>query len=247
MKTKIDLAEIPKMTIKEFQAAVQREFKRLANANIATEVVVLTDYVFSCGTTGSVILPGSGSELDNFYKTQKAARSKEKDYGRGTCIFKDGKICIDFNNGAAKPADLIKGLKKVKIGFESIVTKNAPEDTNEQTKESTEPQKEKAETKVVEKVAETKTPVANEQLASGLDKVKVGFQKMRDIMPRALAGTTTPEDLQAFAQLQQHIQQWFAVFTAAPAAEQTPYKDQAVKLKEQYSKISAIIQKNKPK
>jgi hypothetical protein len=239
MKTKIELNHIPKMTIKEFQALAQREFKRLANANIATEIVVVTDFLFSCGTIGSVVLPGSGSDLDAYYKAQKTR--KEKDAAQGTCVFKDGKIQINLLDGHAKAADLMKGLKKVKIGFDTVVTKNAPAETTTT---------EKAE--VSTKTAEVKAPpavaaVPNEQLASGLDKVKMSFQKMRDIMPRAIAGTTTPEDLQAFAQLQQQIQQWFAVFTATPPAEQAPFKDQAVKLKEQYSKIAAIVQKNKPK
>jgi hypothetical protein len=253
MKTKIELSRLAEMSIKEFQADAQREFKRLAAAGETTNIVVLTDFDFKCGNTGAVVIVGDYSgDLQKFYKEQKTVRAKaQKDYGLGTCYVKDGQAHIDLQEGAAKVSDLIKGLKKVKINFETVITKNAA------------PEKVEAEKVAPEKVEASKENVANAAkevekdkkeiintaihtaLAQGLDKVKAQFQKMRDILPRAVANSMTKEDFGVFAVLQQQIQQWFASFTASAADEQTPYKEQAQKLKEQYSKIASLIQKNK--
>lgn len=249
MKTKIELSRLAEMSIKEFQADAQREFKRLAASGETTNIVVLTDFDFKCGNTGAVVIVGDYSgELQKFYKEQKAVRAKaQKDYGVGACYVKDGQVYIDLQEGAAKVADLTKGLKKVKINFDTVITKNAaPEKATPETAKEAEKTNEKEVEKEVEKdkkIAANPTP--NAVLAQGLEKVKIQFQKMRDILPRAVANSMTKEDFGVFALLQQQIQQWFASFTAAAADEQTPYKEQAQKLKEQYTKIASLIQKNK--
>lgn len=243
MKTKIELSRLAEISIKEFQADAQREFKRLAASGETTNIVVLTDFDFKCGNIGAVVISGDYSgELQKFYKEQKAARAKaQKDYGLGTCYVKDGRVYIDLQEGPAKVADLTKGLKKVKINFDTVITKNAapekvtPEETAKEAEKTTGKEDKKAAT----------NPEANAILEQGLDKVKAQFQKMRDILPRAVANSMTKEDFGVFALLQQQIQQWFTSFTAAASDEQTPYKEQAQKLKEQYSKIVSLIQKNK--
>lgn len=242
MKTKIDLSRLSAMTIKEFQADTQREFKRLMAYGQATNIVVLTDFTFQCGNIGAMLIIGDlNSELQKFYKEQKTARTKEKDFAIGNCLFLDNKIYIDLTEGAAKVSDLEKGLKKTKINLETIITKNAglPKPIAIHAKADIAPEKSPKASPI------DKIDAAETALLKQLEEVKALFQKIKLLLPNIQAGKSNAEDLKVFSTLQQHIQQWFALYNNSNTNLQVKLKEQAIKLKEQYTKIAALVQKNK--
>ena len=244
MKTKVELANLSEMTIKEFQSDAQREFKRLAAYGQATNILVLTEYTFKCGNVGAIVIPGEfTSEIQKFYKEQKVSRAKEKDFGYGQCIVQDNKVYIDLQEGPAKVSDLEKGLKKTKINFETIISKNSGLPTTNTIKEDSKPEK-AAKANVAEPTIH-KTNAEEVLILKQLDHIKALFQKVKEILPKIVAGKNTAEDMQVFARLQQNIQQWFGLFTSATPEVQGKLKEQATKLKEQYSKIAALVQKTK--
>ncbi|WBM73956.1 hypothetical protein [Saprospira grandis] len=123
-KSKIKLDELKNLTEVQYIKLIEREVKRAA-AFGQTGVIVLSDYTFSCGSLGTLILLGklSGS-LMKYYKGLKTDRKAEKDFAKGVCYFQEVEgqppiMRIALNDGKGKPAKMKKNGKKLfkKLGF----------------------------------------------------------------------------------------------------------------------------------
>ena len=123
-KSKIKLDELKNLTEVQYIKLIEREIKRAATFE-QTGVVVLSDYTFSCGSVGTLILLGklSGS-LMKYYKSLKTDRKTEKDFAKGICYFQEVEgqspiMRIALNDGKGKPTKMKKNGKKLfrKLGF----------------------------------------------------------------------------------------------------------------------------------
>ena len=114
MKTKIDLATLKNKSQKDYLDEVKNEFKRLKAAG-QSEVIIITDFTFSDGKKGSVIVPTDISGTSQkFYND--VAKKEYKGFGRGTVNLKDGAqgatMELYIESGKAKVKTLEKGGKK---------------------------------------------------------------------------------------------------------------------------------------
>ena len=128
MKTKIDLATLKNKSQKDYLDEVKNEFKRLKAAG-QSEVIIITDFTFSDGKKGSVIVPTDISGTSQkFYND--VAKKEYKGFGRGTVNLKDGAqgatMELYIESGKAKAKTLEKGGKKIfeKIGVIPVISKN---------------------------------------------------------------------------------------------------------------------------
>jgi hypothetical protein len=245
MKTKIDVFGLSEMTVKDYQSKVKNEFKRLQSAGETTQLVVFTEFLFKCGTVGAALIIGDFSgELEKFYKETKKNR-KEKDFGVGDCKFetgsKGGFLRVNLTEGAVSPSRMEKGIKKSKLKIAATISKgeeiaqveaDETEDSNSENTETTSG-----------KIAENAEKSIN-LLNEIMDKIKAQFQSVRDVLPKAANNTMNPEEQKTLTFLQGLMQNWFKTFTSCPAETQQGYKEQGLKLKEQFAKIAGLLSKN---
>lgn len=129
-KSKIKPTEVENLDFKTYTSMLKKEVVKAAKFG-ETSVVVLSDYKFACGYTGTLLLLGKFSgELVKFYKSAKLKRKKEKDFARGVCYFEtkeDGSVMmhIALQGGIGKPDKIKKNGKGLfkKLGIASNIFK----------------------------------------------------------------------------------------------------------------------------
>jgi hypothetical protein len=132
-KSKIKPNEVETLDFKTYTSMLKKEVVKAAKFG-QTSVVVLSDYKFACGYTGTLLLLGKFSgELVKFYKSAKLKRKKEKDFARGVCYFEtkeDGSVMmhIALQGGIGKPDKIKKNGKGLfkKLGIASNIFKGDP-------------------------------------------------------------------------------------------------------------------------
>ncbi|CAA6818171.1 MAG: Unknown protein [uncultured Sulfurovum sp.] len=123
-KLKMDPNDLASMTYKKYVDFCKKEVVKAAKFG-ETEVVILSDFEFSCKNVGTLILMGKLSgPLLKFYKKQKKERSQEKDFAKGSCVFDKDELGnpvmnIALNDGKGKPSKMLKNGKALfkKIGM----------------------------------------------------------------------------------------------------------------------------------
>lgn len=135
-KTKINPEELGSTTYEEYVAVLKKEVKK-AQKYGRTNVIVLSNFKFACGTVSTMMVLGKLSgPLSKWYKKLKKERAVEKDFALGDCFFEpqdDGitKLHIALNDGKGKPDKMAKNGKKIfkKIGLTPNIFKGElPED-----------------------------------------------------------------------------------------------------------------------
>ena len=242
MKTKIDVFGLSEMTVKDYQSKAKNEFRRLQSLAETTQVVVFAEFVFKCGTVGAAVIVGDFSgDLEKFYKEKKKERSKEKDYGVGECRYETnskGQILkINLTDGAVSPSRVEKGMKKSKLKIAAIICKG-----EEMAQVEEEENEELPKSESTEKSGETEKIVV--LLNETMDKIKAQFQTARDILPKAANNSINAEEQKSLFSLQNLMQSWFKTFATANSETQQVYKEQGLKLKEQFAKIAGLLSKN---
>ncbi|MCH2043334.1 MAG: hypothetical protein MK212_04280 [Saprospiraceae bacterium] len=123
-KTKIKPEELSSMTYKDYATLLKKEVKK-AQRFQHVDVIVLSDFKFSCETVASLMILGKfGGPIAKWYKTIKKERKVEKDFAKGSCYFEpqsDGSttLHIALNDGKGKPTKMVKNGKKLfkRLGF----------------------------------------------------------------------------------------------------------------------------------
>ena len=123
-KSKLKPEELSTLTQFNYIKFCEKEVKRAAPFG-QLGVVILSDYVFACGTTATLLLFDKPSgPLMKYYKQLKKERSQEKDFAKGSCYFEDvdgdhPTMRIALEDGKGKPAKMQKNGKKLfkKLGF----------------------------------------------------------------------------------------------------------------------------------
>ncbi len=243
MKTKIDVFGLSEMTVKDYQSKVKNEFRRLEGLGETTNIVVLSEFLFKCGTVGAAVIVGEFSgELEKFYKEKKKERSKEKDFGVGECKFetnnKGNVLRINLTEGAVSPSRVEKGMKKSKLKVAAIISKGEEiaQVENEEA-EDISPKTEATANNDKEKNND------NNQLAELMDKIKTQFQAVREILPQAAVGNINPDEQKTLTNLQAFMQNWFKLYGNSSPDIQQNNKEQGLKLKEQFAKIAGLLSK----
>lgn len=129
-KSKLKPKEVEHLDFKSYTKILQKEVEKAAKFG-ETSVVAFSNYQFTCGHEGTLLLLGKFSgDLAKFYKSAKLERKKEKDFARGVCYFetaKNGSITmhIALKEGVGKPDKIKKNGKGLfkKLGLASNIFK----------------------------------------------------------------------------------------------------------------------------
>lgn len=129
-KSKLDPTQLSSMTQKEYQKVIKKEIARAEKFG-STDIMVFSDFKFSCGNTATLMLLGKQSgNLAKFYKKAKVERKKENDFAKGVCYFevteKEGtKLHIALKDGKGKPQKMQKNGKALfkKLGIKPNIFK----------------------------------------------------------------------------------------------------------------------------
>ena len=129
-KSKLDPTELSGMTQKEYEKIIKKEIAKAEKFG-STEIMVFSDFEFSCGSVSTLMLLGKQSgNLAKFYKKAKTERKKENDFAKGVCYFevtaKEGtKLHIALNDGKGKPNKMEKNGKGLfkKLGIKPNIFK----------------------------------------------------------------------------------------------------------------------------
>lgn len=241
MKVKLDLDQLSSqtMSLKDYRSQLARDLKHIKKEGGVVSVLIVAQYKFpdQSKPAALLVLGEASSAVNAFYKSCKTAFQNL--YGMGECKFeespKGSTLHINITEGKAKLADLKNGLKVTKLQYPVALSKGAESlsieaDTNDEDNSLAQP---------------TGAPLADAIafLTSAMESIKALFQKVRDVLLRAAAGQATPDDHATLLSLQKQMQTWFATYSNADANTQTQYKDHAIKLREQYKKIAALVAK----
>lgn len=119
MNSKIALDELKKMTYDDYSKSIKKEIKR-ATLDGTTDFITFTDFVFvDTPEPKTVFIFGKFTgRLQKFYKEQRKARAKEKDFARGIAVFKENsdgttKIHLNMESGKAKASKFKKHGKRL--------------------------------------------------------------------------------------------------------------------------------------
>ena len=129
-KSKMNPEELSSMTYKEYFTQFKKEVKKAEKFG-ATSVVILSDFEFSCGQVGTILILGKYSgPLAKWYKRMKKERKQEKDFAKGTCYFKadeSGAVTLNIalDDGKGKPEKMKKNGKSLfkKLGYSPNIFK----------------------------------------------------------------------------------------------------------------------------
>lgn len=167
-KSKINYDELSQMTQKAYYALLKKDIAK-AQKNGQADVVVITDYKFTCGTVAALLLLGKFSgPLARFYKQLKKERKGLNDYAKGTCYFKvsdtnETTLHIALQDGKAKPTKLKKNSKTIfrRLGllpniFKGSMDENTPSLSNEEDQQLHETAEDNEDTRLIKIVNQYK-------------------------------------------------------------------------------------------